>query len=159
MTVTEYQHEAERIRPALTIAARSYMGDDDEAEDVVQDVLLKLWSIHTDVSIPMDGYAKVITRNLCVDRLRRRHRTEDIATLALSEAPATDTDQERIDRMMRVISTLPDLQQTILQMRHINGMEMKEIAQLVGSTEVAIRKTLSRARQAVRDHYLKMYRS
>ena len=55
--------------------------------------------------------------------------------------------------MMKVIETLPDMQQTILRLRHMEGMDSKEIANLTGSTEVAVRKALSRARQAVRDKY------
>ena len=68
-----------------------------------------------------------------------------------------DGDDERIERMMAVVSTLPDLQQTILRLRHLEGMEMNEIADLTGSSEVAIRKALSRARQAVRQKYMKQY--
>ena len=66
-------------------------------------------------------------------------------------------DDERIERMMAVVSTLPDLQQTILRLRHLEGLEMNEIADLTGSSEVAIRKALSRARQAVRQKYMKQY--
>ena len=58
---------------------------------------------------------------------------------------------------MAVIETLPSLQQTILRLRHIEGMEMSDIAALIGSNEVAIRKALSRARQAVRTQYVKQY--
>jgi RNA polymerase sigma-70 factor (ECF subfamily) len=61
--------------------------------------------------------------------------------------------RERIERMMKVIETLPDMQQTILRLRHMEGMEFKEIAELTGSTEAAVRKALSRARQAVRDKF------
>ena len=46
---------------------------------------------------------------------------------------------------------------TILRLRHLEGMEMNEIAVLIGSSEVAIRKALSRARQAVRQKYMKQY--
>jgi RNA polymerase sigma-70 factor (ECF subfamily) len=59
--------------------------------------------------------------------------------------------------MLAIIETLPSLQQTILRLRHIEGMEMKDIAELIGTNEVAIRKALSRARQAVRTQYMKRY--
>ena len=76
---------------------------------------------------------------------------------ANGETDEADGDDERIERMMAVVSTLPDLQQTILRLRHLEGMEMNEIADLTGSSEVAIRKALSRARQAVRQKYMKQY--
>lgn len=53
------------------------------------------------------------------------------------------------------MARLPDKQQTVLQLRHMEGMGMADIAELTGSSEVAVRKALSRARQAVRNIYLK----
>jgi RNA polymerase sigma-70 factor (ECF subfamily) len=41
------------------------------------------------------------------------------------------------------------MQQTIVRMRHMEGMEMAEIAELIGTSEVAVRKSLSRARQSI----------
>ncbi len=156
MNATEYQHEAQRLRPQLQAEARRYLQDADEAEDVVQDVLLKLWLMREEVALPMDALAKVLVRNRCIDRLRRLRPTIDIDSLPLIEL--TDDTQERIDRMMTIIRQLPDMQQTVLRLRHIDGMDMADIARLIGSSEVAIRKTLSRARLAVRDIYLKKER-
>ena len=58
---------------------------------------------------------------------------------------------------MAVIDTLPPLQQTILRLRHAEGMEMAQLAALIGSSEVALRKALSRARMAVRQKYTQQY--
>lgn len=68
----------------------------------------------------------------------------------------TDTDNhERIERMMAVVDTLPDAQQTLLRLRHMQGMEMKKLASLLQMNETAVRKALSRARMAVKEQYLK----
>jgi len=156
MTQEEFKEEARRVRPQLLGVARHYLGDDD-AEDVVQDVLLRLWQMVGEVCRPMDGLASVLTRNLSIDRLRRQQPVSSAAlSSSLAEAAPTGND-DRIDRMMTIIGELPSLQQTILRLRHIEGMEMKDIADLTGSNEVAIRKALSRARQAVRIQYLKQY--
>ncbi len=156
MTNEEFKDEARRLRPKLLEVARRYLGDED-AEDTVQDALLRLWQMLDQLHLPLDALASVLTRNLCIDRLRRLHPQvtlkEDLERTE-SEAPPTD---ERIDRMMSVIATLPPLQQTILRLRHMEGMEMGQIAALIGSSEVAIRKALSRARQSVREQYLRKY--
>ena len=133
--------------------ARRYLADDD-AEDTVQDALLRLWQMVDKLRMPLDGLASVLVRNLCVDKERRRHRT-----LALTEASDNEDNgqDERIERMMGIIESLPSLQQTILRLRHMEGMEMKDIAEIIGSSEVALRKALSRARQAVRQQYMKQY--
>ena len=156
MTNEEFKDEARRLRPKLLEVARRYLGDED-AEDTVQDALLRLWQMLDQLHLPLDALASVLTRNLCIDRLRRLHPQvtlkEDLERTE-SEAPPTDV---RIDRMMSVIATLPPLQQTILRLRHMEGMEMGQIAALIGSSEVAIRKALSRARQSVREQYLRKY--
>ena len=154
MTQEEFKEEAQRLRPRLMLTARRYLGDDD-AEDTVQDALLRLWQMVGELRQPFDGLALRLTRNLCIDQVRRRK-----PTVMLTDSGGTDQadgDDERIERMMAVVSTLPDLQQTILRLRHLEGMEMNEIADLTGSSEVAIRKALSRARQAVRQKYMKQY--
>ena len=153
MTQEEFKEEAQRLRPRLMLTARRYLGDDD-AEDTVQDALLRLWQMVGELRQPLDALALRLTRNLCIDQVRRRK-----PTVMLTDSGGTDEtgDDERIERMMAVVSTLPDLQQTILRLRHLEGMEMNEIADLTGSSEVAVRKALSRARQAVRQKYLKQY--
>ena len=154
MTQEEFKEEAQRLRPRLMLTARRYLGDDD-AEDTVQDALLRLWQMVGELRQPLDALALRLTRNLCIDQVRRRK-----PTVMLTDSGETDQaedDDERIKRMMAVVSTLPDLQQTILRLRHLEGMEMNEIADLTDSSEVAVRKALSRARQAVRQKYLKQY--
>ena len=146
MTEEQYQEEVVTMRARLMMTARRYLTND-EAEDTVQDVLLRLWQMLSELHSPMEPLAHILVRNYSVDRLRRKR-----PTLQLSEASdATDskTESERAERIMAIISRLPALQQTIFRLRHIEGMEMKDIAQLMGSTEAAVRKSLSRARQSI----------
>ena len=159
MTQEQFKDETRRLRPRLMELARRYLGDDD-AEDTVQDTLLRLWQMVGDLRQPLDGLALRLTRNLCIDQLRRQRPASPPASydsfIVIDDAYANN-DEERIERMMSVIATLPSLQQTILRLRHLEGMEMKEIAALAGSSETAIRTALSRARKAVRTQYLKQY--
>lgn len=157
MTTETFKQEAQRMRPILVRIALGILRDSDEAEDVVQDVLLRLWQMREQLKMPIEPLAKVLTRNRCIDLIRRKKPTADlIPGQSLSVAvfqEENEAQRERIERMMKVIETLPDMQQTILRLRHMEGMDSKEIANLTGSTEVAVRKALSRARQAVRDKY------
>ena len=93
----------------------------------------------------------MLTRNRCIDLVRRKKPIAEINIADFQEG--NEALHERIERMMKVIETLPDLQQTILRLRHMEGMDSKEIADLTGTTEAAVRKALSRARQAVRDKF------
>ena len=108
-----FDRELQRIRPTLVQIAQRHLNDADEAEDTVQEVMLRLWQMVDELRLPIDRLAAILTKNLCIDKLRRRK------------------------------------QQTIIRLRHMEGMEMKEIASLTGSTEVAVRKALSRARKTL----------
>ena len=152
MTKEEFQQAVERLRPRLAEQARHYLTDGEEAEDAVQDVLLRLWQMHEKLHPPIDGLAMVLIRNTCIDLLRRHRHLLDSDIVAIGEAAEAD-DHERIERMMAVVETLPDTQQTLLRLRHMQGMEMKELASLLHMNEAAVRKALSRARMAARKQY------
>lgn len=153
MTESEYRDEAVRIRPQLTEIARRYMGDGNEADDMVQDAMLKLWPMHAELRCPMERPACVVVRNLCINRLRRREMTVHLDDGYNIETDCDEGNAERIDRLMAAVDILPDMQQIILRLRHIDGMGMADIARLTGSSETAVRKALSRARQTVRDRF------
>ncbi|MBR1934396.1 MAG: hypothetical protein IJ841_12040 [Prevotella sp.] len=65
MTQEEYKEEVRRLRPRLLLTARRYLCEDD-AEDTVQDVLLRLWQMVDQLHRPIDALATVLVRNFCV---------------------------------------------------------------------------------------------
>lgn len=137
----------------LSHRAWQYLHDDAESEDAVQMVLMRLWQMVGELRVPMDALAMTLLRNHCIDLLRRRKATTPIDNCQTDGSmPLQETEEEqeernrRVDMMMELMRQLPAKQQTVLQLRHINGMEMAQIAQLMGMSEVAVRKTLSRAR-------------
>ena len=55
---------------------------------------------------------------------------------------------------MEIIASLPSVQQAVIRMKHIEGLEVGEIARITGSTPGAIRVALSRARQSIKDIFM-----
>lgn len=155
MTTEAFQQQAGELRKQLVSIAHKYMGNTDEAEDIAQDAMVKLWLMREQLTLPIAGMASIVTRNLCIDALRKKHQTIDIAQLP-DEADFSD-DGEQIEQLLKIIDSLPSTQRTILRMRHLQGMEMREIALVLGSTEVAVRKTLSRARKVVRNRLIAIF--
>ena len=155
MTTEEFQQQAEELRLNLIGVAQKYLGTIDEAEDIVQDTMITLWLMREQLTSPVIGFASIVTRNLCIDYLRKKYPTVDITKLP-DEEDLSD-DGEQIEQMLRVIDTLPSTQRTILRMHHIQGMKTKEIAIVLGSSEVAVRKTLSRARLIVRKRLIALF--
>lgn len=149
------------MRPALLRMAVRYMENSDEAEDVVQDALLKLWFLREklDQYRSVEALAIVVIKHLCINRLRGVR----IEKVDLNQGISIGGDEnpemkliaeERMQEILEVLSGLPNLQQSILRMKHIEGFEVEEIARLTGSTPIAVRTNLSRARQKVREQFM-----
>ena len=162
MEQQKFEIEAKRMRPALLRMATHYTEDTDEAEDVVQETLLKLWFLRDRLSQyrNVEALALVITKHLCINRKRGKHLVtvslEEGLTIIGEQSPERRLmDEERMQELLELIATLPDLQQSILKMKHIEGMEVEEIARLTGSTPIAVRTNLSRARKKVREQFMK----
>jgi len=155
MDETQFKNEVRRLRPQLMVAARRHTGDSDCAEDIVQDALLRLWQLHANLHMPIAPLAFVLVRNLAIDTLRRpqTHHACRVETLAMAE-PVKEVDA-RYERIVRLLNKLPTLQQTIFRLRHIEGMEYADIAEITGTTPESVRQTVSRARRTI----LKLYHS
>lgn len=154
MTTDDFEREAGRLRPMLVAVAASTQGGARYAEDAAQDALAKLWAMRGDLHPPLDALARAVVKNLCIDYLRRRRATFVGRCPEQADAPPTDDGEDPFARVMRLIDKLPAAQQVVMRLRHIDGMETADIARLTGATEAAVRKQLSRARMAVRKHYL-----
>lgn len=153
MTDQQYQSEISRLRPGLICIARRYLGEASlQAEDVVQEVCIRLWQMRANVSVPAGGLATVMVRNICIDTLRKQQRE----TEAYSEADlAPQSNAVLFDRVIESVGSLSPMLQTVFRMRHIDGKDTNEIAIAIGSNEAAVRKALSRARMAIREKLLK----
>ena len=154
MTTEEFEHEAGLLRPMLVATAARMLGSDSRAEDAAQETLAKLWMMRGELRSPMAALARAVVRNLCVDNIRRRR----AVTVPLSEEQrgmtVPDASDDVLEHVMAVVGRLPAAQQIVLRLRHIDGMATADIARLTGASEASVRKTLSRARMAVRKHYI-----
>lgn len=156
----EFETLATRLRPRLIEMACRCLGNHDDADDVAQDTLLKLWSMKSrlDEYKSIDALAIVIGRHLCLDRLKRA-KTQPLDESLIDEIISSPEDviikTENDEDFNKLINALPDGQQIILKLKHIEMMETSEIAQMIGSTEVAVRVQLSRARNRIKELFLK----
>lgn len=155
MTTEDFEREAARLRPMLVLVAARTLGDARYAEDAVQDALAKLWNMHTELHLPMAALARAVVKNLCIDHARRRRTTLTAQCPERGETAEPDIDEDTFTRVMRLVDTLPAAQQVVMRLRHIDGMATADIARLTGASEAAVRKQLSRARTAIREHILK----
>ena len=146
--------EVKAVRPTLQSVAREILGSDEEAEDVVQDAMLRLWQLRDEPIRNVRGFARVVVRNLSLSKVRQRRVTVDIARADVANDDESESAKnEQIDRMMKLVDALPTMQQTVLRMRHMQEMTMADIASIIGTSEVAVRQSLSRARRSIIEQF------
>lgn len=150
------------LRSKLLAYARRLSAEKEDAEDAVQEVLLRLWNNRQELERyqSIEAFAMTLTHNVCMDLHRKRK-----DTLTIDNLPDTlfDTTPERllelkdeVKLIRAIIDSLPNLQRIIMRMKDVEGYETEEIVQITGCNAEAIRSNLSRARKRVRDVYLKI---
>lgn len=161
MDIAAYKRTVIDLRPTLLLLANRITRNSEDAEDVIQEVCLKLWHRCRNAGDPenVEAYCVTMTRNISIDKIRERHPDGAVEELVYTEADAYLPDKmlemkEEHALIHRIISQLPPLQRQILQMKEIDGYETEEIAQMTGVAAEAVRNNLSRARRRLREQYL-----
>ena len=156
MTAKDFENLARRLRPLMLSVALRIVGNADEADDVVQDCMLRLWSMldRLDGLRSPEAFATVMVRRVAIDSLRRRMpRTEvevsEAADISIPSAEDELMNREREATFNTILDALPDSQYTLVRLRHIEGYDNAAIANLLGCSENAVRTALCRARKRI----------
>jgi len=164
MLAKDFKTEVLPMSSKLLRFALQILQDEEEAKDVLQDIFLKLWQKRDELEKVenLDAFAMRMTRNRCLDVIKSRRTVsmEGIKKINLADENWSDTDHlenaDSVSLVKRIISELPDIQRTIIQLRDIEQLEYEEIAEATEMNVNAIRVNLSRARKKVRDEILKI---
>ncbi len=137
-----------------------------DAEDVVQETMLRVWNRRGewDTIDSIEAYCLTACRNIAIDKQRKAERngtsldetdsgdTPDHSHEANPERKAVDTDS--LDIVRRLIDSLPEKQRAVMQLRDIEGKSYKEIAAVMEITETQVKVTLFRARQTIKKKFI-----
>ena len=162
MDLREFKIQVFPLKNKLFRLAKQMLDDAEDAQDIVQDAFIRLWNIREklDQYRSVEALAVVTTRNLCLDKLKsKKYMTGRVENLK-DEVEETLSDRKQdlsdvVQKIKEIIRTLPEQQQTIIQLRDIEGYEIEEIAKILDMNENAIRVNLSRARKKIREILLK----
>ena len=136
-----------------------------EAEDIVQDTLIKIWDrrFEWESIDSIEAFSLTVCRNLSLDRLRKKENSNDsLEDVNIAEPVASSNPQDRMiqeDRVSlvrQIIDSLPEKQRSCMQLRDFEGKSYKEIAQVLDITEEQVKVNIFRARQMVKHTYLKL---
>ncbi|MBR4919755.1 MAG: sigma-70 family RNA polymerase sigma factor [Prevotella sp.] len=136
-----------------------------EAEDVVQETMMKVWSRRNnwDAIDNIETFCLTICRNLALDKTR--HMGNHTLSLDLETEPTDQShhsnpeeqtmQRDRIRLVRRLIDQLPEKQRSCMQLRDIEGKSYKEIADIMGISEEQVKVNIFRARQTIREQFKK----
>ncbi len=155
-----------RVLPAknkLYRFALRLMGDPEEAKDIVQDVMIKVWKKRDTLNTlnNTEAWCMQITKNMCFDKLKSKaYQTsvsmpDNLQVTDNRETPEVKT--EKSDSMKQIhqfISALPDKQKLVIQLRDIEGFSYKEISDTLQLDLNQVKVNLFRARKAVRENLI-----
>lgn len=164
MVARDFKTSVLPVSKKLLRFATHFLKDEELARDVVQDVFLKLWQKRSTLNEVenIEAFAMQMTKNRCLDVIRANRVVPiDAATDRKLKARTEDVHSkvewsESAQQIRMLIKQLPDLQQTVIQLRDIEQLSYEEIAEVTELKINAIRVNLSRARKKVRDEFLKL---
>lgn len=137
----------------------------EEAEDIVQDTLIKVWDKRSDWGDigSIKAYSLRICRNLSLDRIKKKENNNDLldessfALLASTTSPQDKMiEKDRVMLVREIVASLPEKQRSCMQLREFEGKSYKEIAEVLNISEEQVKVNIFRARQAVKQLYLKL---
>lgn len=136
-----------------------------EAEDIVQETMIKVWNRRDqwDDIDSIEAFCLTICRNLSLDKMKKmanqsqslsegEHDTPDRNYSSNPEEQAVQ--QDRVALVRRLIDELPEKQRSVMQLRDFEGKSYKEIAEIMAISEEQVKVNIFRARQAIKQRFI-----
>ncbi len=160
MNSTEFLHQLLPLRDALFRFALRLVGSRAEAEDVVQEVYLKLWDKREELDHLQNpqAYSMTMTRHLSLDKKKSKHsKTAELTATIDSSNPdsalsiAEHLEQkDLIQRIHIYMCQLPEKQRSVMHLRDVEGLSYEEIVAALNMPMPQVKTNLFRARQTIR---------
>ena len=138
---------------------------EEDAKDIVQDTLLKVWDKKDEWNEieSIEAFSLTICRNLALDRIKKQDANNEslenttIQDVSRELSPLEKTLQrDRVELVKRIINALPEKQRSCMQLRDIEGKQYKEIATALQMSEEQVKVNLFRARKTVKERFQKL---
>lgn len=137
-----------------------------EAEDVVQDTLIKIWNRRDSLQQidSIEAYSMTICRNLALDRTRKASFQQPSLEMTTVEEPRTRTAdpqekairRDQLNLVRDIINSLPEKQRSCIQLRDFEGKSYKEVAAALQISEEQVKVNIFRARQTIKQRFQKL---
>lgn len=164
MNFSTFESRVLPVKNKLFRFAFRILGSSEDAKDVVQEALIKVWNGRAQMAEiqNMEAWCMRITKNLSLDRLRALERKQtgtlegiDVKQEALSPHERTEID-EHMEQIHVMMATLPEKQRQVMHLRDVEGHSYNEICDILEMDMSQVKVYLFRARNAVREKLIKL---
>lgn len=164
MTLEEYTNDFLSLKQRLYRLSLSIVRDIMVAEDVVQEVMIKIWNKRIEAARIENkpAWAMKMTRNLSIDKMRSKHfKTRAIPegydVINKTHTPETITQSnDTVSRIHKIMERLPEVQRMCIQLRDIEEMKYQEIADLLEISIDQVKVNIYRARNYIKKEFIKV---
>ncbi len=146
--------------------ALSYTKSSTEAEDIVQDVLMKLWESRYELNEvrSLEAWCMSLTRNKALDILKKASTKQNTSMEIVKDSKQFDSgvespfqqlsQRESLNNLMQIVGELPEKQKAVFLLREIEGCSYLEICETLNVDMNQVKVNIFRARQYLKE---KMY--
>jgi RNA polymerase sigma-70 factor (ECF subfamily) len=142
---------------AMVAVARRILGDAAEAEDIVQEAMLRLWRHAATLELGPGGvrpWLRRVVSNLAIDRIRSQRNVNLMAEVpeqpVLAEQSVGLETRDMRQRVSEVLAGLPERQRLALVLFHFEGLSQIEVGRSLGVSDEAVESLLARARRSMK---------
>jgi len=164
MTRDDFNELVQQLSRKLYGYAFRILLSQEEAEDAVQEIFIKLWKMRDKLNqySSTDALATTMTKNYCIDQLRKHRnlkfddeKRQDYNYITILSPHEQLELAESNEILHKIIDQLPDAYKVMVRLRDIEGFAYEVIAEKTGQNVNNLRVTLSRARKLIRDEFNK----
>ena len=159
MVLEEFKTRVLPTKNKLYRFALRFLGNEDEAQDVVQEVFIKAWDRREELHLyrSVEAWCMQVTRNLSLNRLKSGHyrNTQELADGQWANHERSPHDhaetQDVLQSIDQLLQRLPPAQQQVLQLRDMEGYAYQEISDILEMPLAQVKVNLFRARKTLRE--------
>ena len=139
--------------------AKRFVTSSDEAEDVVQDLMMKFWQKKEELATfgNLKSYALKSVKNECLNRLKHHDVKMGFADFQMHRSELYQVETNNLkEQIVGFINLLPEKQKAVIHLKDVEEYEVSEISVILEMEENAVRVNLMRARQKVKEQIQKL---
>lgn len=154
MTQETFRNTVFILRDEMFRFAKRFVMSSDEAEDVVQDLMIKFWQKKDELETfgNLKSYVLKSVRNECLNRLKHHDVKLGFTDLQIHRSELYSMEVNNLkDHILSFINQLPEKQKMVIHLKDVEEYEVSEISEIMETEENAVRVNLMRARQKVKE--------